>query len=53
MKKPIKCKKSLYKSTYKGNAFIKGKSYTIAKEDNLFIWVKDKENNDFNFSIKE
>jgi hypothetical protein len=45
----LKCKKSLYKSTYKGNAFTKGHSYIITSEDDIFLNLQDNEGNEFNF----
>lgn len=46
----IMCKKDLYKSTYKDYAFISGKNYQILNIDREFVWLKDEENNSFNFS---
>lgn len=46
----IKCKKSLYKSTYKGNAFTKDLLYTIVDEDKLFVYVIDDKGNEFSMS---
>jgi hypothetical protein len=37
------CKKSLYKSTYKKNAFSKNKGYLIQSEDEKFINLIDNE----------
>ena len=48
----LKCKKDLYKSTYKGKAFTKGTSYSIARKDE-FIWIIDNEGNEFNFSMEK
>lgn len=45
-----KCKKSLYKRTYKGNAFTKGKTYNIVEEDNNHFYLIDNEGHKFNFS---
>jgi hypothetical protein len=45
-----KCIKSLFKSTYKKNAFSKNKKYEIVGEDDRFIFLKDNEGNSFNFS---
>lgn len=42
-----KCKKSLYKSTYKKNAFTKNKTYDVFEEDESFLWFVDNENNQF------
>ena len=44
------CIKSLYKSTYKNNAFSNGKLYEIIKSDDEFVYIKDNEGCDFNFS---
>lgn len=45
-----KCKKSLYKSTYKDNAFTKGESYNIVEEDDNFFYLTDNKGRSFNFS---
>lgn len=45
----FKCTKNLYKSTYKGNAFIKGKYYLLLRY-NEFIWIEDENKQEFNFS---
>ncbi len=42
-----KCKKSLYKSTYKGNAFTKDKTYNIVDEDDDFFYIIDNEGRKF------
>lgn len=44
-----KCKKSLHKSTYGGNAFTKGKTYDIIEEDEFFFYIKD--NKGWEFSM--
>lgn len=58
----FKCKQSLYKSTYKKNAFIKGRKYEIVLNDpfgklpikdrygNKLIWIKDENDHPFTFS---
>lgn len=48
-----KCKKNLYKSTYKGNSFTKGKTYNIEDEDDNFFYFIDNEGMSFNFSKVE
>ena len=45
-----KCKKSLYKSTYKGWAFNKNKGYIVVKENKEFYLIKDNRGNLFDFS---
>jgi hypothetical protein len=47
------CKKSLYKSTYNGNAFTVGKPYRVAEADSDYIWVVDDEGKKFSFSREE
>tara|TARA_B110000503_G_C6759992_1_gene255076 strand:+ start:101 stop:382 length:282 start_codon:yes stop_codon:yes gene_type:complete len=51
--KHLQCIKSLYKSTYKRNAFTKGKSYKIEYKDNIdndsFIFIIDNCENLFSF----
>jgi hypothetical protein len=42
-----KCKKSLYKSTYKGNAFTKNKTYNVVDEDDNFFYIIDNEGQEF------
>lgn len=42
-----KCKKSLYKSTYKGYAFTKNKKYIIKSEDKDYIYLIDNQGNIF------
>lgn len=44
------CKESLYKSTYKGNAFSKGVAYKTSREDDKFIWLVDNHGNEFDFA---
>jgi len=46
------CKKSLFKSTYKRNAFTNNKKYKIDSEDEKFYYIIDNESNQFNFSKK-
>lgn len=52
----IKCKKSLYKYTYKKNAFTKGKFYTFCDRDFHhgadIIWMIDSQNQEFSFSLE-
>lgn len=45
------CKKSLYKSTYKGNAFIAGKHYEVVEEGKEFVWLSDEHAAIINLSI--
>jgi hypothetical protein len=46
----LKCKKTLYKSTYKGNAFIEGRFYFQLKEDKEFVQMEDETNRAFDFA---
>lgn len=48
----LTCTKSLYKSTYRRNAFTKGKKYEIVREDDL-VWLKDETGQEFNFTKAE
>lgn len=43
----MKCKKSLYKSTYKGNAFTKGNEYEVVREEKRFVWLIDNTGKEF------
>lgn len=43
------CIKSLYKSTYNGNAFDKDKTYEIIRENEHIVWVRDNEGKEFSF----
>lgn len=45
----MKCIKTLYKSTYKNNAFICGKDYNLSYIDNDYIFIKDECDNEFSF----
>ncbi len=45
----LKCKKNLYKSTYKKFAFVKDKEYAILTVDETFVYIVDEEKNTFNF----
>lgn len=46
-----KCIKSLYRSTYKGYAFTKNKTYYCIEEDNDFFYMLDNRGDKgFNFS---
>lgn len=45
----IECKKSLYKSTYEGDAFTKGKTYILTIEDKYY-WLVDNEGHEFSFT---
>jgi hypothetical protein len=46
----VKCKKSLYKSTYKGWAFNRGKEYKVISHDKRFFYVKDNEGHEFSLA---
>jgi len=46
----IKAKNSLYKSTYKCNAFTKNKEYIIYSEEDKLIFIIDNVGNHFCFS---
>lgn len=48
----LRCKKSLFKSTYCGNAFDSGKLYIPTHKNRLFIRIIDNQGNEFDFSIK-
>lgn len=48
----MKCIKSLYKSTYKGYAFTKGKEYVIDSEDDEFYTFIDNLGRKFEMSKK-
>lgn len=50
--KKVICKKSLFKSTYKKNAFTKKKKYSISSEDDNFYFLIDNGLNEFSFSKK-
>jgi hypothetical protein len=47
----FKCKKSLYKSTYKHNAFTKGKYYELSYKDDKFFYIKDNTGREFSVAI--
>ena len=49
----MKCKKSLYKSPYRGLAFSKNKIYGIFSEDDDFVWFLDNQNQQFSFAKKK
>lgn len=46
----VSCKKDLYKSTYKSNAFNINDRYIISSEDNEFYYIIDNNGREFNFS---
>jgi hypothetical protein len=46
----LKCKKSLWKSTYMKNAFTRGKIYEIVSEDKTFIHLLSNLKYEFAFS---
>ncbi len=46
-----KCKKSLYKSTYKKNAFTKGKKYIMTLKDDKKCQIVDNEGREFDFTF--
>lgn len=43
------CIKGLYKSTYKRNAFVKGRKYEVVEVGDNFVWVKDEMGHRFSF----
>lgn len=43
----LKCSKSLYKSTYKRNAFTKNKKYNVIEIDDKFYHIVDNEGRAF------
>lgn len=45
----VNCKKSLYKSNYKKNAFIKGRTYVLLDENDDFYNIIDSMGHAFNF----
>ena len=49
----LKCIKTLYKSTYKGNAFTRNKTYEVnsTELERGFLYIIDKENHAFSFLI--
>lgn len=49
----IKCKKSLFKSTYNTNAFTKGKMYILLDENDDFYNIIDSMGHAFNFHKKD
>ena len=48
--KTLVCKKDLYKSTYKSNAFTKGNSYSVSDENDKEIYLIDNNQHEFNFT---
>ncbi len=46
----VHCINSLYKSTYKGLAFKKGKTYQVVKEDAEYYWIIDRLGHEFDFA---
>ena len=48
--KMVRCIKSLYKSTYKKNAFKKHHRYPIVEIENNIIWILDENGNGFSFN---
>lgn len=48
--KLFKCTKSYYKSTYLKNAFSKGRTYKVSREDDEFFYIQDNEFHDFSIS---
>lgn len=48
--KKLKCKKNLYKSTYKGFAFNKNKEYDVIEEDKNIVYLLDNTGREFNFT---
>ena len=51
----LKCVKSLYKSTYRKNAFTKGKKYEVVpspwSDDKTYVYIRDSEGRPFSFSM--
>ena len=47
----VKCKKSLYKSTYQKNAFTKGKKYIITSKNDENCKIVDNESREFGFTF--
>jgi len=45
-----RCTKSLYKNTYRENAFKKGKSYSVIEENELGLYLIDEEGHSFYFA---
>jgi hypothetical protein len=45
----VLCKKNLYRSIYKNNAFVAGKTYQVARQDDL-IWIIDEKGREINFT---
>jgi len=48
----MKCIKSLFKSTYRKNAFHKGRVYEVVLVDD-YTWLRDNEFNEFSFVREE
>lgn len=48
--KKVKCIKSLFKSTYKKNAFNEKKEYFIVEDTDKFYYILDENNHPFNFA---
>jgi hypothetical protein len=48
----MKCIKSIFKSTYRKNAFHKGRVYEVVLEDD-YTWLRDNEFNEFSFVREE
>jgi hypothetical protein len=49
----VVCRKSLYKSTYRKNAFSKGRSYEVVEQEKFRIWIKDNTGRPFNFATPD
>lgn len=50
--KTVKCKKSIFKSTYNGDAVTDGKTYTVYAETRHFVWINDNDDRQFSFVRK-
>jgi len=51
--KVVKCKKDLFKSTYKSNAFNVKKTYSIVEETDKFYYILDEKNKPINFAKED
>lgn len=51
--KKVLCKKSLFKSTYKKNAFTESMVYFVTYEDEKFYYIIDEKNHPMNFAKED
>jgi len=51
--KQVTCIRSLYKSTYESNAFIKGETYDVVLENKLSLTILDEKGNSFGPFLKQ